>query len=152
LLPSPSDATDDAALLVARPRSFRTSDMASWALPEDPLAAGQARALIRRQLADWELDDLVTATELIVSELVTNAVRYGRGPIRLRLLRTDSLVCEVSDGSLTTPHVRRAAETDEGGRGLQLVMALSHRWGARYETAGKYVWTEQRLPAETVAG
>ncbi|MFE5488072.1 SpoIIE family protein phosphatase [Streptomyces sp. NPDC056527] len=151
LLPAPSDATDDAALLVARPRSFRASDMAGWTLPEGPLAAGQARALIREQLAEWHLDDLVMATELIVSELVTNAVRYGRGPIRLRLLRSDSLVCEVSDGSLTTPHVRRAAETDEGGRGLQLVTALSHRWGARYETAGKYVWTEQLLPTATVA-
>ncbi|MFJ3722716.1 ATP-binding protein [Streptomyces sp. NPDC090045] len=107
---------------------------------------------MREQLAHWDLDDLVTATELIVSELVTNAVRYARGPIRLRLLRSDSLVCEVSDGSLTTPHVRRAAETDEGGRGLQLVSALSHRWGARYETAGKYVWTEQDLPALAAVG
>ncbi|MFE5940671.1 SpoIIE family protein phosphatase [Streptomyces sp. NPDC056470] len=151
LLPAPADATDDAALLVARPRSFRASDMAGWTLPEDPLAAGQARALIREQLALWDLDDLLMATELIVSELVTNAVRYGRGPIGLRLLRSDSLVCEVSDGSLTTPHVRRAAETDEGGRGLQLVSALSHRWGARYEAAGKYVWTEQQLPATEAA-
>ncbi|MFF8835589.1 ATP-binding SpoIIE family protein phosphatase [Streptomyces sp. NPDC015130] len=100
----------------------------------------------------WHLDELVTVTELIVSELVTNAVRYGRGPIRLRLLRSDALVCEVSDGSLTTPHVRRAAETDEGGRGLQLVTALSDRWGARYETAGKYVWTEQQLPGAAATG
>ncbi|MGW1614641.1 SpoIIE family protein phosphatase [Streptomyces sp. NPDC002285] len=152
LLSSPSDTTDDAALLVARPRSFKASDMAGWTLPEDPLAPGQARALIREQLAAWHLDDLVMPTELIVSELVTNAVRYGRGPIRLRLLRSDLLVCEVSDGSLTTPHVRRAAETDEGGRGLQLVTALSHRWGARYETEGKYVWTEQELPSAAVAG
>ncbi|CAM5585419.1 ATP-binding SpoIIE family protein phosphatase [Streptomyces narbonensis] len=152
LLPSPSGTTDDAALLVARPRSFRASDMASWTLPENPRAAGQARVLIREQLTLWQLEDLLMATELIVSELVTNAVRYGRGPIRLRLLRSDSLVCEVADGSLTTPHVRRAAETDEGGRGLQLVTALAHRWGARYGTAGKYVWTEQQLPVTTVAG
>ncbi|MFJ3106150.1 SpoIIE family protein phosphatase [Streptomyces sp. NPDC086835] len=147
LLPSQSDTTDDAALLIARPHSLDPADMASWTLPQEPVAAGQARSMIREQLANWDLEDLVMTTELIVSELVTNAVRYARGPIRLRLLRSDSLVCEVADGSLTTPHVRRATETDEGGRGLQLVTALSHRWGARYESSGKYVWTEQQLPA-----
>ncbi|MET8241908.1 SpoIIE family protein phosphatase [Streptomyces sp. NPDC005078] len=146
LLPSVSNTTDDAALLIARLHSLDTADMASWTLPEEPRAAGQARALIREQLADWDLEALVMTTELIVSELVTNAVRYGRGPIRLRLLRSDYLVCEVADGSLTTPHVRRAIDTDEGGRGLQLVTALAHRWGARYETSGKYVWSEQQLP------
>ncbi|MER5602651.1 SpoIIE family protein phosphatase [Streptomyces sp. NPDC002265] len=146
LLPTLSNTADDAALLIARLHSLDAADMASWTLPEEPRAAGQARALIREQLARWDLDALTMTTELIVSELVTNAVRYARGPIRLRLLRSDVLVCEVADGSLTTPHVRRATDTDEGGRGLQLVNALTHRWGARYETSEKYVWTEQQLP------
>ena len=85
-------------------------------------------------------------TELLVSELVGNVVRHARGPMRLRLLRGRALICEVSDGSLTTPRIRRAAETDEGGRGLQLVAALSQRWGTRYTATGKCIWTEQPLP------
>ena len=56
------------------------------------------------------------------------------------------LICEVSDGSLTTPRIRRASDTDEGGRGLQLVAALSQRWGTRYTSDGKCIWTEQPLP------
>ncbi|NIY63125.1 putative regulatory protein phosphatase [Streptomyces malaysiensis] len=64
-----------------------------------------------------------------------------------RLLYGRTLICEVSDGSLTTPRIRRAAETDEGGRGLQLVAALSDRWGMRYTATGKCIWTEQALPA-----
>ena len=84
-------------------------------------------------------------TELLVSELVGNVVRHAKGPVRLRLLRSRSLICEVYDGSLTTPRIRRAADTDEGGRGLQLVAALSRRWGARYTADGKCIWTEQSL-------
>lgn len=81
-----------------------------------------------------------------MSELVGNIVRHAKGPIRLRLLRSRSLTCEVYDGSLTTPRIRHASYTDEGGRGLQLVAALSRRWGARYLDDGKCIWTEQDLP------
>jgi hypothetical protein len=73
-------------------------------------------------------------------------VRHARGPYRLRLLRSRSLVCEVFDGSLTTPRPRRAAWTDEGGRGLQLIAALCDRWGTRNVATGKVIWTEQSLP------
>jgi anti-sigma regulatory factor (Ser/Thr protein kinase) len=139
------DAHDDAALLVSRVHALPADRMASWRLPEDPRAAGQAREHVREQLAAWELDDLAMTTELIVSELVGNVVRHAKGPVRLRLLRSASLICEVSDGSLTTPRMRRASETDEGGRGLQLVAALSQRWGTRYTAAGKCIWTEQAL-------
>jgi anti-sigma regulatory factor (Ser/Thr protein kinase) len=89
-------------------------------------------------------------TELIVSELVTNAIRYGIEPIRLRVLHDhDSLICEVADGSSTSPHLRRAATTDEGGRGLFLVARFAQRWGTRYLARGKVIWTEQstRSPA-----
>jgi hypothetical protein len=65
--------------------------------------------------------------------------------VRLRLLRGPELVCEVFDGSLTMPRIRRASETDEGGRGLQLITALSRRWGTRYTATGKCIWTEQPL-------
>ncbi|OAH13447.1 SpoIIE family protein phosphatase [Streptomyces jeddahensis] len=138
-------ANDDAALLVGRVHALAADRIASWQLPEDPRAAGQAREHIREQLSVWDLDDLTMTTELIVSELVGNVVRHARGPVHVRLLRSASLICEVSDGSLTTPRMRRASETDEGGRGLQLVAALSQRWGTRYTAAGKCIWTEQPL-------
>jgi anti-sigma regulatory factor (Ser/Thr protein kinase) len=88
------------------------------------------------------------ATELLVSELVGNVVRHAVGPTTVRLLRSRTLICEVSDGSLSMPRIRRAADTDEGGRGLQLVAAMADRWGARYTPSGKCIWTEQALPSE----
>jgi anti-sigma regulatory factor (Ser/Thr protein kinase) len=98
------------------------------------------------RLADWGLQELAFTTELILSELVTNAIRYGRGPIGVRLLRDRTLICEVSDGSTTSPHLRYAASTDEGGRGLFLVAQLAERWGTRYTPHGKVIWAEQPLP------
>ncbi|MCI3225199.1 SpoIIE family protein phosphatase [Streptomyces sp. NP-1717] len=147
LLPTGEQTTDDAVLFIARLRRLAAENIASWPLPQDPVAAGQAREHVRTQLDAWHLDDLAMTTELLASELVSNVVRHAQGPVRLRLLRGRTLVCEVSDGSLTTPHVRRASATDESGRGLQLVSALAQRWGARYTTSGKSIWTEQPLPA-----
>jgi hypothetical protein len=83
--------------------------------------------------------------ELVVSELVTNAIRYGTGPIHLRLIKDRSLICEVSDGSNTAPHLRRARTFDEGGRGLLLVAQLTQRWGTRQTPRGKTIWAEQSL-------
>lgn len=145
LLPAEHSTADDAALLIARLHALTDDDMASWLLPEDPRAAGQARNHIREQLHTWGLDDLTPTTELLASELVGNVVRHAKGPVRLRLLHGPELVCEVFDGSLTMPRIRRASETDEGGRGLQLVTALSRRWGTRYTATGKCIWTEQPL-------
>ncbi|MFC7732696.1 ATP-binding protein [Actinomadura keratinilytica] len=138
-------AGDDAALLLVRTHRLPSDSIASWALPEDPKAAGQARELVRRQLAAWDLPDLVMTTELVVSELVGNVIRHAKGPLRVRLLRSRTLICEVSDGSLTTPLIRRSAPTDEGGRGLQLIAALCQRWGTRYTANGKTIWTEQAM-------
>ncbi|MEU8827728.1 SpoIIE family protein phosphatase [Streptomyces sp. NPDC048636] len=146
LLPVEQQTADDAALLVARVRALSPEQMASWPLPEDPQAAGEARKHVREQLTLWGLDELAMTTELLVSELVGNVVRHAKGPVRLRLLRSASLVCEVSDGSLTTPRIRRALEMDESGRGLQLISALCQRWGTRYTATGKSIWTEQTLP------
>ncbi|MER5182361.1 SpoIIE family protein phosphatase [Streptomyces sp. NPDC002896] len=152
LLPDREQTDDDAVLLIAHTRPTAVGDVATYSLPQDPRAAGQAREHVRRQLAVWGLDDLVITTELLASELVGNVVRHAKGPIRLRLLRSRSLICEVYDGSLTTPRIRRATYTDEGGRGLQLVAALSDRWGARYLSDGKCIWAEQHLPDRTGAG
>lgn len=86
---------------------------------------------------DWGLQDLVDTTELLVSELVTNALRHGHGEIRLRLLLDRSLVCEVWDADLAQPRRRRARDTDEGGRGLQLVGLLSEGWAAAAPRAAR---------------
>ncbi|MBP8534249.1 SpoIIE family protein phosphatase [Streptomyces sp. MK37H] len=146
LLPEKQLTADDAALLIARTHALAPDHIAVWPLSEGPIAAGEARDHVRDQLIRWELAPLTPTAELLVSELVANAIRHGRGPIELRLLRGEGLICEVTDGSLTTPRIRHAAETDEGGRGLQLVSALSQRWGTRYTPTGKCIWTEQPLP------
>ncbi|MEV5986748.1 SpoIIE family protein phosphatase [Streptomyces sp. NPDC052051] len=145
LIPADSQAADDAAFLIARLHALDDERMASWPLPKDPKAASQARQHVREQLSAWGLENLTPTTELLASELVGNVVRHAKGPVRLRLLRAGELICEVFDGSLTMPRIRRATENDEGGRGLQLVTALSQRWGARYTSTGKCIWTEQPL-------
>lgn len=136
---------DDAALLLARTRAVPAKDTAQWQIPADPAAVSEARAWTTRQLTRWGLDDFLFSTELIVSELVTNAIRYGRPPAELRLIRHDVLVCEVTDSSPTQPRLRRAATTDEGGRGLFLVAQLAMRWGCRYSPGGKTIWAEQLI-------
>jgi len=147
LLPAQGPIADDAALLVLRTHRIAPENVVSWTFADDPRAAGLAREHVREQLAAWGLDDtLLMTTELLVSELVGNVVRHAKGPIGLRMIRSWTLTCEVSDGSLTTPLIRRSKLTDEGGRGLQLVAALSHRWGTRYSSGGKTIWVEQRIP------
>jgi serine phosphatase RsbU (regulator of sigma subunit)/PAS domain-containing protein/anti-sigma regulatory factor (Ser/Thr protein kinase) len=138
--------SDDIALIVARTRALADDRVAEWEVPADPAAVARVRASVTRRLDEWGLDELTFATELILSELVTNAIRYGGTPIRVRVLRDRSLICEVFDSSNTSPHLRYAAMTDEGGRGLFLVAQLAERWGTRYTTAGKIIWAEQPLP------
>jgi serine phosphatase RsbU (regulator of sigma subunit)/anti-sigma regulatory factor (Ser/Thr protein kinase) len=140
----PGGPRDDVALLLARVHALPADRVASWELPSDPSVVSEARALAGRQLDRWGLSGLEYGTGLVVSELVTNAVRYGGGgPVRLRLLRGTSLVCEVSDRSNSSPRIRRAGVTEEGGRGLFLVAQFTRSWGARYMPQGKTVWAEQ---------
>ncbi|MEU8517152.1 SpoIIE family protein phosphatase [Kitasatospora sp. NPDC048722] len=141
----PERPQDDIALLVARTRVLAAERVAEWEVPSDPAAVGPVRRAVAERLESWGLDEAAFVTELILSELVTNAIRYGSGPIRVRLLRDRSLICEVSDGSSTSPHLRYAATTDEGGRGLFLVAQFADRWGTRYTATGKVIWTEQPL-------
>ncbi|MFE2427908.1 SpoIIE family protein phosphatase [Streptomyces sp. NPDC059373] len=143
----PERPADDVALLVARTRALHTDQVATWALPADPEIVADARIQASRQLLLWGLEEAEFITELVVSELVTNAIRYGSVPIHLRLIRDRTLICEVSDGSSTAPHLRRARTYDEGGRGLLLVSQLTQSWGTRQTTSGKTIWAEQPLPA-----
>ncbi|MGQ4334199.1 SpoIIE family protein phosphatase [Streptomyces hayashii] len=144
LVPVPQ--SDDIALLLARTHALSPDRVASWDVPADPAAVADVRARATRQVEAWGLGDLATTSELIVSELVTNAVRYAAPPIRLRLLCDARLTCEVVDASSTAPRLRHARITDEGGRGLFLVAQLAHRWGARYTADGKIIWAEQEIP------
>ncbi|MFG3720940.1 SpoIIE family protein phosphatase [Streptomyces massasporeus] len=141
---------DDVALLLARPRALGDHQVAAWDVDADPAAVARARSNASERLAAWGLEELAFMTELVVSELVTNAIRYGRPPVRLRLIRDRSLLCEVSDAGSTTPHLRRARTFDEGGRGLFLVAQLAERWGTRHARQGKTVWAE--LDGEKHAG
>ncbi|MGW6896952.1 SpoIIE family protein phosphatase [Streptomyces sp. NPDC054919] len=136
----------DAALLLSRTSGIAPDHVATWRLTPDATAPGEARALARRQLARWNLDDeTVFTAELIVSELTTNAVHYGAPPVRLRLILERTLTCEVTDGGRSAPHLRHAPVADEGGRGLFIVSQLAHQWGTRYSQNGKTIWAEQSL-------
>ncbi|RKN12568.1 SpoIIE family protein phosphatase [Streptomyces radicis] len=144
LLPDRSPA-NDVALLAATVHALPDDATADWEFPADPAAVGRARDAVITRLKDWDLAEHAFASELIVSELVTNAIRYAGGPVGLRLIRDKTLICEVSDPSETQPHLRRARPTDEGGRGLFLVAQVAHRWGSRYTVSGKTIWTEQLM-------
>ncbi|MFF0425001.1 SpoIIE family protein phosphatase [Streptomyces sp. NPDC004520] len=147
----PGRPADDVALLVARTRALDPDHVATMDLPSDPAAVSGARRFASDVLATWGLDDLSFTTELVVSELVTNAIRYGKSPIQLRLILQSTLTCEVSDASSTAPHLRRARIYDEGGRGLLLVAQCAERWGTRHGREGKVIWAEQALPADNAS-
>lgn len=146
----PAKARDDIALLVGRTLRLAAENVAEWDVPSDPSAVARVRSDVSRKLNEWNLIEEAFTTELILSELVTNSIRYANGPIRVRLIRDRTLICEVSDRSSTSPHLRQAASMDEGGRGLFLVAQLAERWGTRYtDDGGKVIWTEQLLQPET---
>ncbi|MFF0831848.1 SpoIIE family protein phosphatase [Streptomyces sp. NPDC003344] len=138
----PGDRDDDIALLAARFDGIAPSDVAYWTLEPETATPGQARRLARRALARWGMEELTDSVELLVSEVVTNAVRYATRPVTLRLLRTDVLRCEVGDDVPQLPRLCQARATDEGGRGLYLVNKLARRWGATRLSTGKVVWFE----------
>ncbi|MFE2610346.1 SpoIIE family protein phosphatase [Streptomyces mirabilis] len=152
--------SDDVTLLLARTRSLSADQVASWQFPSDPAVVSRARTLAARQLTQWGLEHLVESTELIVSELLTNAIIHSNGDcngdcnsdcnsdrtIGLRLIRHEMLTCEVFDATHSHPLVRRPRTTDEHGRGLFLVTQLSRRWGTRDVPDGKLIWADQQLP------
>ncbi|WP_351230678.1 SpoIIE family protein phosphatase [Streptomyces sp. NPDC002133] len=145
------EACDDASLLLVRTRTLSPNQVASWTLPSDDTTARRARNLAAGQLAEWGLEGLEDSTKLIVSELVTNAVRHGTGPIDLRLTRHQVLTVEVSDTDACSPRPRNASPSNENGRGLAIVSQLSRRWGTRPTPGGKVIWAEADLATHPAA-
>ncbi|WP_167444133.1 ATP-binding SpoIIE family protein phosphatase, partial [Streptomyces diastatochromogenes] len=145
----PERPKDDVALLIARTQALPSENVADWDVPRDPAAVSGMRGAVSDKLEEWGLAELGFGMELVLSELITNAIRYASDPIHVRLIRDRTLVCEVSDGSSTSPHLRYAATTDEGGRGLFLVSQMTERWGTRYTPQGKVIWAEVALPDVT---
>ncbi|MFE6334543.1 ATP-binding protein [Streptomyces sp. NPDC057806] len=125
-------------------------DCVEWTFSAEPGAVRAARSAVRGRLHDWGLDCLADIAALLVSELVTNALRHATGPIGVRLVRPARLggvlLVEVSDPIPDVPRERIAAPEDESGRGLQLVAHSSRRWGTRPGGVGKTVWFELAVP------
>jgi serine phosphatase RsbU (regulator of sigma subunit)/anti-sigma regulatory factor (Ser/Thr protein kinase) len=138
---------DDIAVLIAKLRRIPEDSRCVWTLDCEETSVRKARRLIRDPLKRWDLEDLKPVTELLVSELVTNAIQYAEGDIELRLVREpESVVCEVYDTSPALPRVLQVDKDAENGRGLHIVAQLSNRWGARRTHLGKVVWCEQLVP------
>jgi PAS domain S-box-containing protein len=151
LAPPPSAAesgsVDDIALLTARLGVRNGADHSvSWTFPAESQAVRRARALVRQTLRTWRLEQLTDPAVLLVSELVTNSLRYAHGPIGVRMVRGTTLLVEVSDPLSDPPRARRPTVEEEGGRGLQLVSREALRWGTRQGPIGKTVWFELGLP------
>lgn len=141
------DRRDDVALLVARFEGVAPRDVVRWTLLIDYTEVARARELTRRQLAEWGLEHLGDVAELLVSELVTNAIKAASYEVELRLMRVGKLLVEVSDDNHNLPQLRRAEADDVRGRGLALVSNLSRRWGTSRKAVGKVVWFELPLPS-----
>ncbi|WP_180686359.1 SpoIIE family protein phosphatase [Streptomyces gossypiisoli] len=145
----PERPKDDVAVLIARTLATPADRVADWDVPCDPAAVAGMRAAAARKLDEWGLSELSFGMELVLSELITNAIRHGSPPIHVRLLFDRTVICEVSDGSSTSPHLRYATTTEEGGRGLFLVSQVADHWGTRYTPQGKVIWAEQAVPTHT---
>lgn len=146
LMGDPSRRRGGGAVLTAAVRRLTEGSHVSWTAPREPAAVADCRTRTREQLEEWHLDEQVFATEVVVSELVTNVLSHARGRPRVRLIHDDRLTVEVSDDSSTSPHLRHARAQDENGRGLLIAAALASRWGTRYGEDGKTIWVEQDLP------
>lgn len=141
----PEEPGDDVALLLARTRALREDRVATWDITPDP-----ERVAAARQGGDRATDRLGPGRGRVRHRTRRQRTRHQRDPVRLtpvqlRLIRDRTLICEVSDGSSTSPHLRRAHAFDEGGRGLLLVAQLTQRWGSRQTGQGKTIWAEQSL-------
>ncbi|TDC61363.1 GAF domain-containing protein [Actinomadura sp. GC306] len=142
-----STPADDIAIVAVGFDGIPKGDVAAWERLEPlPSTVPWVRTQVAARLADWGLEPLTDTVELLVSELVTNALVHGAGTIGLRLIKGRTLLCEVYDDGADLPRLRHADATDESGRGLQLVSHLAARWGTHRAEPGKVVWFEHPLP------
>jgi hypothetical protein len=143
----PDGAEDDVAVIMAKTVPLYKERVATMALTGDLRLAGQARRFTRAKLESWGLAALVEPAELLVSELVANALMHTARPRQLRLFCDRTLTVEVADSDVRPPIARQMTDYGEGGRGIRLVEELAHRWGSRTTRHGKVVWFELELPA-----
>lgn len=117
--------------------------MTSLELPPDHAAAARARRFVGETLRAWGFESAIPDVELLVSELVTNAVLHARSASRVTVVHTDStLRITVSDTSPTRPRMRDYGPGAVTGRGLLLVDRIARRWGVEPSSTGKSVWFE----------
>ena len=139
---------DDVAVVVVRvPSRVRAGSPADgprsrrWSLPSEPGSIGRARHALLRTVQAWGLGNAANA-ELVVSELVANAVLHGWGTIVLRLFDTgDGLRIEVEDANPAPPVIMNGHPQGVGGYGVQIVDRLAD-WGWRPSAVGKIVWAK----------
>lgn len=125
--------------------SLTMSDPSHVSLERDHHAPEQARHAVSGVCADLH-PDVSTVAQLLVSELVTNALQHGRGRIDVRIDRSPGqLRVSVDDESRAQPVVRSGDIDDDGGRGLLIVETLASSWGVRRSGRGKSVWFTLRL-------
>ncbi len=134
---TPHQQRDDIAILIARLSRIPADHHVTWTLPAELTSVAKARSLIREPLERWKLEDLIPVTELLVSELVTNAIRYAVGEATLRLVLEGTLVVEVLDNSAALPRLRHAGRDEECGRGLEVVSQFAQRWGCPADRHGQ---------------
>ncbi|MGW6244436.1 ATP-binding protein [Streptomyces roseolus] len=131
-----------------RPEFYLTDDLSqSRVLPCAPESAGTARRLAVAVLDRWGLPELADPAQLVVTELVTNAIRHAHtcgASIRVVITRVEAnrVQVAVTDLDRRPPVRRQTGSYAEGGRGLDLVAALSERWGYEDRHWGKRVWAE----------
>ncbi len=124
------------------------SDAVVAVLPPHAASAARARELVTGRCVAWNVEALSDDVALVVTELVVNAIRHAGTEVVVRIAPiADGVRLEVCDGSTRPLRPRESAVTDEGGRGLLLVDALSHRYGVEAEAKGKRVWAELLVSA-----
>ncbi|MFC4030744.1 ATP-binding protein [Streptomyces polygonati] len=133
---------DELALRIER-ELHRDGDRVS---EDDGLWVGRLRRIGAAMVARWGYPGLVESAELLISELVTNALRYGADDaIAFRLARAaDAFVIEVDDGSPGRPQVRAAGPDEESGRGMLLVSVVADEWGVSPD--GTCTWCLVKIP------
>jgi anti-sigma regulatory factor (Ser/Thr protein kinase) len=120
---------------------MRTASSASWALPPVARSVVEARRHVRATLAEWKLDSISDAAQLLTSEVVTNSLLHARSSIRLTIEHTDSGVrIAVTDASTVVPTMRPRSASATTGRGLLLLSRLADEWDAEVSDGGKTVW------------